>query len=118
MAGNDHNAAGLPWTRDLRRDACPVWCQGCVAADTRHRSRMATVGREGSGWLSVQLVADRGAAHAPLLKVDVTRHGSTETVLLTFAQTGRILAEIIHLSHPVGAWQLREDPLLGDEGGD
>ncbi|MGX7669121.1 hypothetical protein [Plantactinospora sp. DSM 117369] len=118
MARRDQNHRGDPDAGTGSGDACPVWCQGCVSTDTKHRSRLATVGREGSGWLSVQLVADRGAAHAPLLKVGVTRYGSTETVLLTFAQTGRILSEIIHLPHPVGAWQLRDDPLLGDEGCD
>ncbi|MFD0972775.1 hypothetical protein [Plantactinospora endophytica] len=51
------------------------------------------------------------------MKIDVTHYGSTETVLLTFAQTGRMIAEILHLPHPVGAWQLQKDPLLGDEGG-
>ncbi|MGI5145979.1 hypothetical protein ACQEVC_06200 [Plantactinospora sp. CA-294935] len=98
-------------------DTCPLWCQGCLSSSPGHRSRLATVGREGSGWLSVQLVADRGAGHAPLLQIDVTRHGSTETVLLTFAQTARMIGEIIHLPHPIGAWQLRDDAAPGDESG-
>ncbi|GAA3752650.1 hypothetical protein GCM10022225_41510 [Plantactinospora mayteni] len=117
MVERDQGDEGKTRVRVFPRDVCPGWCRGCRATDPKHRSRLATVGREGSGWLSVQLVADRGAAHAPLLKIDVTHHGSTETVLLTFAQTGRMIAEIIHLPHPVGAWQLQEDPLLGDEGG-
>lgn len=118
MTEHDQSSGRVPYAGRVSRDLCPFWCQGCVLADRRHRSRPATIGREGSGWITVQLIADRGAAHAPLLKVDVTRYGSTETVLLTFAQTGRLIAEIIHLPYPVGAWQVQEDPLLGDEAGD
>ncbi|MEQ4302214.1 hypothetical protein ABNF97_12610 [Plantactinospora sp. B6F1] len=65
----------------------------------------------------MQLIADRGCGHAPLLRVDATRDTATTTVLLTFAQLARVLGEVIHLPHPVGAWQLQQDPLPRNDGG-
>lgn len=109
---------GEKLVRVVQPDVCPAWCQGCRPNDPKHHSRLATVGREGSGWISVQLIADRGVAYAPLVKVDATRYGSTETVLLTFAQMTRVIGEVIHLPYPIGAQQLKEDQLLGDQEGD
>lgn len=40
---------------------CPVWCRGCGPNDPMHRGLLATIGRERTGWVSVQLLVDRFA---------------------------------------------------------
>lgn len=91
--------------RDVRRvsqpDECPPWCVGCRPNDSTHRSRVTTIGREGAGWISAYLVADRGAGDEPVLRIQVTRFGSSERVMLTSEQTTRLIRELIRLPDPV-----------------
>ena len=71
---------------------CPAWCRGCGPDDPLHRSELTTIGREGTGWMSVQLIVDRFLGRGPMLRVDTTRYGSTQTALLSDAQASRLIA--------------------------
>jgi hypothetical protein len=70
---------------------CPAWCRGCGPDDPLHRSDLATIGREGTGWMSVQLIVDRFIGRGPVLRVDTTRYGSTQTALLSEAHANRLI---------------------------
>jgi hypothetical protein len=72
---------------------CPVWCRGCGPDDPMHRSELLTVGREGGGWVSLSLVLDRFRRRQPMMRLDTTRDGATQTVVLTVDQVGRLLLE-------------------------
>ncbi|MGW0434679.1 precorrin-4 C11-methyltransferase [Micromonospora sp. NPDC003197] len=71
-----------------------------------HRSEAVTVGREGAGWLSLQLIIDRFRRREPWLKVDATRYGATQTVLLSATQAARMIEE---LTYGVEAIQMMSD---------
>ncbi|MFJ6951610.1 precorrin-4 C11-methyltransferase [Micromonospora aurantiaca (nom. illeg.)] len=74
--------------------ACPGWCRGCGPNDPMHRGFIATIGRERTGWVSLQLLIDRFARRDLAVKLDATRHGATQTVLLSAAQLDRLIDEL------------------------
>ena len=76
--------------------ACPAWCRGCGPNDPMHRSEAVTVGREAAGWLSLQLIVDRFRRREPRLKIDATRYGASQTVLLSATQAARVIEELTH----------------------
>ncbi|WP_254876951.1 hypothetical protein [Verrucosispora sp. NA02020] len=87
-----------PTGRRPAKDAeCPDWCQGCGPSDPMHRGLLATVGTERSGWVSVQLLLDRFRRRDPMVKVDVTRSGGTESVLLSRVQLDRLIYELTYV---------------------
>ncbi|MFG1949947.1 precorrin-4 C11-methyltransferase [Micromonospora sp. NPDC048830] len=55
---------------------------------------MATIGRERTGWISVQLLVDRFARRDLAVKLDATRYGATQAVLLSEAQLTRLIEEL------------------------
>jgi hypothetical protein len=59
-----------------------------------HRSELLTVGREGGGWVSLRVVLDRFRRREPMLRLDATRDGATQTVVLSVEQVGRLLLEL------------------------
>ncbi|MFC8848146.1 precorrin-4 C11-methyltransferase [Micromonospora sp. NPDC057141] len=61
-----------------------------------HRGLLATIGRERTGWVSVQLLVDRFARRDLAVKLDATRYGATQTVLLTAAHVDRLIEELTH----------------------
>ncbi|MEW2593806.1 precorrin-4 C11-methyltransferase [Micromonospora aurantiaca] len=75
---------------------CPVWCRGCGPNDPMHRGLLATIGRERTGWVSVRLLVDRFARRDLAVKLDATRYGATQTVLLSAAQVDRLIEELTH----------------------
>ncbi|MCT2280439.1 precorrin-4 C11-methyltransferase [Micromonospora chalcea] len=74
--------------------ACPEWCRGCGPNDPMHRGFIATIGRERTGWVSLQLLIDRFARRDLAVKLDATRYGATQTVLLSAAQLERLIDEL------------------------
>ncbi|MEU3112875.1 precorrin-4 C11-methyltransferase [Micromonospora chalcea] len=74
--------------------ACPGWCRGCGPNDPMHRGLIATIGRERTGWVSLQLLIDRFARRDLAVKLDATRYGATQTVLLSAAQLDRLIDEL------------------------
>ncbi|WP_230462766.1 hypothetical protein [Micromonospora sp. CP22] len=76
--------------------ACPDWCRGCGPNDPMHRGLLATVGTERSGWVSVQLLLDRFRRRDPMVKVDATRDGATESVLLSRVHLDRLIYELTY----------------------
>ena len=75
---------------------CPVWCRGCGPNDPMHRGLLSTIGRERTGWVTVQLVVDRFARRDLAVKLDATRYGATQTVLLSPAQVDRLIDELVY----------------------
>jgi hypothetical protein len=73
---------------------CPSWCRGCGPDDPLHRSEMVTIGREGTGWMTVHLIRDRFAGRDAMLRVDTTRYGSTQTALLSEAHASRLIVAL------------------------
>ncbi|WP_435588398.1 precorrin-4 C11-methyltransferase [Micromonospora chalcea] len=73
---------------------CPGWCRGCGPNDPMHRGFIATIGRERTGWVSLQLLIDRFARRDLAVKLDATRYGATQTVLLSAAQLDRLIDEL------------------------
>jgi hypothetical protein len=73
---------------------CPAWCLGCGPNDPMHHSELLTVGREGGGWVSLRLTLDRFRRREPMLRLDATRDGATQTVVLSVDQVGRLLLEL------------------------
>ncbi|MEU8088572.1 precorrin-4 C11-methyltransferase [Micromonospora sp. NPDC049101] len=61
-----------------------------------HRGFLATIGRERTGWVTVQLLADRFARRDLAVKLDATRQGATQTVLLSPTQVDRLIDELTH----------------------
>ncbi|MET7467562.1 hypothetical protein ABZS35_02335 [Micromonospora sp. NPDC005599] len=74
--------------------ACPGWCRGCGPNDPVHRGFLATIGRERTGWVSLQLLVDRFARRDLAVKLDATRYGATQTVLLSEAHLDRLIDEL------------------------
>ncbi|MFF4938934.1 precorrin-4 C11-methyltransferase [Micromonospora sp. NPDC000729] len=74
--------------------ACPGWCRGCGPNDPMHRGFIATIGRERTGWVSLQLLIDRFARRDLAVKLDATRYGATQTVLLSAGQLDRLIDEL------------------------
>ncbi|WP_225855208.1 precorrin-4 C11-methyltransferase [Micromonospora noduli] len=75
---------------------CPVWCRGCGPNDPMHRGLLSTIGRERTGWVTVQLVVDRFARRDLAVKLEATRYGATQTVLLSSAQVDRLIDELVY----------------------
>ncbi|MCG5450774.1 precorrin-4 C11-methyltransferase [Micromonospora hortensis] len=61
-----------------------------------HQGFLATIGREQTGWISLQLLIDRFARRDLAVKLDATRDGATQTVLLSAAQVDRLIEELTH----------------------
>jgi hypothetical protein len=61
-----------------------------------HRGFIATIGRERTGWISVQLLVDRFARRDLAVKLDAARYGATQSVLLSAAQLDRLISELTH----------------------
>ncbi|MEU5564038.1 hypothetical protein [Micromonospora musae] len=76
--------------------ACPKWCRGCGPNDPMHRGLSATVGRERAGWISVQLLLDRFARRDLAVKLDATRNGATQSILLDRIQLDRLIYELTY----------------------
>lgn len=74
--------------------ACPGWCRGCGPSDPMHRGFVATIGRERTGWISLQLLIDRFARRDLAVKLDATRYGATQKVLLSAGQLDRLIDEL------------------------
>ncbi|WP_435233166.1 precorrin-4 C11-methyltransferase [Micromonospora aurantiaca (nom. illeg.)] len=81
-------------TPSVRSAACPAWCRGCGPNDPMHRGFLATIGRERTGWVSLQLLIDRFARRDLAVKLDATRYGATQTVLLSAVQLDRLIDEL------------------------
>ncbi|WFE94870.1 precorrin-4 C11-methyltransferase [Micromonospora sp. WMMD987] len=73
---------------------CPAWCRGCGPNDPMHRGFLATVGRERTGWVSLQLLVDRFVRREAAVKLDATRYGVNQTVLLSPGQVDRLVEEL------------------------
>lgn len=73
---------------------CPTWCRGCGPNDPVHRGLPSTIGRERTGWVTLQLLVDRFARRDLAVKLDATRYGATQSVLLSPAQVDRLIAEL------------------------
>nr|MDT0658851.1 hypothetical protein [Micromonospora sp. DSM 115978] len=50
-----------------------------------------TIGREGTGWMTVHLIRDRFSGRDPVIRVDITRYGSTQTALLSEVQASNLI---------------------------
>ncbi|MFG1837932.1 precorrin-4 C11-methyltransferase [Micromonospora sp. NPDC049175] len=61
-----------------------------------HRGFLATIGRERTGWVTVQLLVDRFARRDLAVKLDATRYGAMQTVLLSPRQVDRLIDELTH----------------------
>ncbi|WP_247680187.1 precorrin-4 C11-methyltransferase [Micromonospora sp. C97] len=61
-----------------------------------HRGLLSTIGRERTGWVTVQLIVDRFARRDLAVKLDATRYGATQTVLLSPAQVDRLIDELVY----------------------
>ncbi|MGW5012605.1 precorrin-4 C11-methyltransferase [Micromonospora chalcea] len=86
---------GLPMTQSAPPSVtCPGWCRGCGPNDPMHRGFIATIGRERTGWISLQLLIDRFARRDLAVKLDATRYGATQTVLLSAVQLDRLIDEL------------------------
>ncbi|MEU8186726.1 precorrin-4 C11-methyltransferase [Micromonospora carbonacea] len=56
---------------------------------------MATVGRESSGWISVELLLERFGRREMTARLDATRFGATQVVVMTRAQLERLIGELM-----------------------
>jgi hypothetical protein len=59
-----------------------------------HCSELLIIGREGDGWVSLRVMLDRLCRWQPTLRLDATRDGDTQTVVLSVDQAGRLLLEL------------------------
>ncbi|WP_244255134.1 hypothetical protein [Micromonospora tulbaghiae] len=75
---------------------CPAWCRGCGPNDPMHRGFLATVGQERTGWVSVQMLLDRFARRELVVKLDATRNGATQPVLLDRIRLDRLIYELTY----------------------
>lgn len=75
---------------------CPDWCRGCGPNDPMHRGLLATIGRERTGWVSVQLLLDRFGRRDLAMKLDATRNGATQPILLDRIQLDRLIYELTY----------------------
>ncbi|MFG2008984.1 precorrin-4 C11-methyltransferase [Micromonospora sp. NPDC048868] len=73
---------------------CPMWCRGCGPNDPMHRGLPSTIGRERTGWVTVQLLVDRFERRDLAIKLDATRYGATQTVLMSPEQMDRLIDEL------------------------
>ncbi|WP_405100777.1 hypothetical protein [Micromonospora sp. NBC_01412] len=89
QAENGRAASTMPGT-------CPQWCRGCGPNDPMHRGFLAAIGRERTGWISVQLLLDRFARRDLAVKLDATRNGAAQSVLLTRIQLDRLIYELTY----------------------
>lgn len=94
MSEGEPMAEGRP--SSITSAVCPGWCRGCGPNDSMHRGFIATIGRERTGWISLQLLIDRFARRDLAVKLDATRYGATQTVLLSAAQLDRLIDELAH----------------------
>ncbi|WBC17241.1 hypothetical protein O7600_10580 [Micromonospora sp. WMMA1998] len=76
---------------------CPAWCQGCGPNDPMHRGFLATVGQERTGWVSVQMLLDRFGRRDLAVKLDATRDGATQPVLLDRVRLDRLIYELTYV---------------------
>lgn len=74
---------------------CPSWCRGCGPYDPLHRGLLATVGRESSGWISVGLLLERFGRREVTARLDATRFGTTQVVVMTKPQLERLIGELM-----------------------
>ncbi|MFI6227187.1 hypothetical protein ACIBCR_07680 [Micromonospora echinospora] len=86
---------------------CPSWCRGCGPYDPLHRGLLATVGRESGGWISVELLLERFGRREMTARLDSTRFGTTQVVVLTSKQLGHLIGELTR------ARDLMRSPLPG-----
>ncbi|WP_167667093.1 precorrin-4 C11-methyltransferase [Micromonospora narathiwatensis] len=56
----------------------------------------ATIGRERTGWISLQLLLDRFARRDLAVKLDATRNGATQSILLSRVQLDRLIYELTY----------------------
>ncbi|MFG1678211.1 hypothetical protein [Micromonospora sp. NPDC049282] len=75
---------------------CPAWCRGCGPNDPMHRGFLATVGQERTGWVSVQMLLDRFARRDLVVKLDATRNGAPQPVLLDRIRLDRLIYELTY----------------------
>ncbi|MBB5115451.1 hypothetical protein FHU28_005290 [Micromonospora echinospora] len=75
---------------------CPAWCRGCGPNDPMHRGFLATVGHERTGWVNVQMLLDRFARRDLVVKLDATRNGATQAVLLDRIRLDRLIYELTY----------------------
>ncbi len=73
---------------------CPPWCEGCGPDDPMHRTDLTTIGSEGGGWISLHVLLDRFRRREPMLRIDTTRYGPTQSIVLTVDQVGRFLLDL------------------------
>lgn len=88
------NAGGA--TPSTNPAGCPSWCRGCGPNDPMHRGLLRTIGRERTGWISVQLLTDRFFRRDLAVKLDASRSGATESVLLSRIQLDRLIYELTY----------------------
>ncbi|WP_255609490.1 hypothetical protein [Micromonospora sp. PLK6-60] len=75
---------------------CPNWCRGCGPNDPMHRGFLSTIGRERTGWVSLQLLLDRFARRELAVKLDATRDGATQPIVLDRIQLDRLIYELTY----------------------
>ncbi|MEW2473552.1 hypothetical protein AB0875_07120 [Micromonospora gifhornensis] len=95
MATNDEPTGTRP-ARAANDAECPDWCRGCGPNDPMHRGLLATIGSERGGWVTLQLLLDRFRRRDPVVKVDATRSGGPESVLLSRVQLDRLIYELTY----------------------
>ncbi|MFI7608956.1 hypothetical protein ACIBTV_28105 [Micromonospora sp. NPDC049366] len=95
MGGSDE-PTNIPAAITAEEASCPDWCRGCGPNDPMHRGLLATIGSEGGGWVSLQLLLDRFRRRDPVVKVDATRSGATRSVVLSRAQLDRLIYELTY----------------------
>ncbi|MFG1775238.1 precorrin-4 C11-methyltransferase [Micromonospora sp. NPDC049048] len=92
---------------------CPMWCRGCGPNDPMHRGLPSTIGRERTGWVTVQLLVDRFSRRDLAVKLDATRDGATQTVLMSPVQVDRLVDELtrarLEMLAPIGRHERAEE---------
>lgn len=78
-----------------------------------HRSELVTIGREQTGWISLQLLVDRFNRRNLVCKLESTRFGATQTVLLSGIQTDRLIRELILTRQTMRATNRTNEPRTG-----
>ncbi|WBB49786.1 hypothetical protein O3597_04710 [Verrucosispora sp. WMMA2044] len=94
--GNSDDPTNIHTVNTAGEASCPDWCRGCGPNDPMHRGLLATIGSEGGGWVSLQLLLDRFRRRDPVVKVDATRYGASQSVLLSRAQLDRLIYELTY----------------------
>ncbi|PTA47967.1 precorrin-4 C11-methyltransferase [Micromonospora sp. RP3T] len=62
-----------------------------------HRGFLATVGQERTGWVSVQMLLDRFGRRDLVVKLDATRDGVIQPVLLDQIRLDRLIYELTYV---------------------